>query len=88
MKKRFPQYLSKPYQILWFESDELIMILMFFILAITLGKIYFVMLIIGPYLYSKGKKSYPRGFMRHCLYFCGFSKMQGYPSYFEEEFIE
>jgi len=88
MKKKFPQYLSKPFQILWFESDDLVIMLIFFVFAITFGSLFWLVMFAAPYLYSKLKKRYPRGFFRHTLYFLGLIKLKGYPSYFEKEFQE
>jgi len=87
MKRRFPQYLSSPFQVLWFETDELGIIFLFFTVALIYGGVSWIMLLAGPWMYSKLKKKYPRGFLRHLLYFMGLVSMKGYPSYFEEEFI-
>ena len=32
--RKFPQYLSKPFQVLWFEVDELVLFLFFLTLAL------------------------------------------------------
>ena len=88
MKTKFPQYLSKPFQVLWFETDDLIIMLIFFVFAITFGNICWVLMFVAPYIYSKLKKKYPRGFFRHTLYFMGLINLKGYPSYFEREFHE
>ncbi len=87
-KKRFPQYLSSPFQVLWFETDELIIVVVFLIFALIFGYLFWLLLFIGPYLYTRLKKKYPRGFLRHVLYFIGLIRMKGYPSYFEKEFFE
>lgn len=87
-EKKFPQYLSSPYQILWFETDDLAIVMIFFLLALLFGHIFWLMVLVGPYIYTKIKKRYPRGFLRHILYFLGLIKMKGYPSYFEKEFTE
>jgi type IV conjugative transfer system protein TraL len=88
-KKRFPQYLSSPYQVLWMESDELAIFLIFLILALVFSSWLLVVLMCGgPYVYSVLKKKYPRGFLRHVLYFTGLISMRGYPSFFESDFME
>lgn len=86
--KRFPQYLSAPYQVLWFEADELLLILMFFIFAMVFSAFFWPFVFIVPWLYGKAKKKYPRGFLKHCLYFLGLLSMKGYPSFFQKEFFE
>lgn len=88
MFKRFPRYLSAPFQVLWFETDELAIILMCFVLAMLFGSLFWIGLFAGPYYYGKLKKSYPRGFLKHTLYFIGLSSLKGYPTYFEKEFSE
>jgi type IV conjugative transfer system protein TraL len=87
-KKRFPQYLSSPFQVLWFETDELVIVVVFLIFALIFGYLFWLLLFVGPYLYTRLKKKYPRGFLRHVLYFIGLIRIKGYPSYFEKEFFE
>lgn len=84
----FPQYLSAPIQVLWFEGDDLAFIMCFLMLAILFDGIFWLLLFIGPITYSKVKKNQPRGFFRHFLYCAGLLKLKRYPSYFEKEFIE
>ena len=88
MERRFPRYLSSPYQILMFEVDELVVFLLFFVLWLSFGKLFIIPMFVGTYLYSKTKKKYPRGFFRHLLYFSGLIKIHDYPHYFERRFIE
>lgn len=88
MRVKFPRYLSSPFQVLWFETDELGIILMFFVLAMMFGYLFWILLFTGPYYYGKLKKNYPRGFLKHTLYFLGLKPLKGYPSYFEKEFLE
>jgi type IV conjugative transfer system protein TraL len=87
MKRRFPQYLSSPFQVLWFETDELGIIFLFLTVGLIYGGWSWLLLLAGPYAYSRLKHKYPRGFLRHLLYFMGLISMKGYPSYFEKEFI-
>ena len=87
-QKRFPQYLSKPIQVLWFELDELIIFL--FTLTFTLiygGFMWFVFVVIQV-SYTRTKRKNARGFLKHILYMLGFMKMNSYPEYFQREFHE
>jgi len=84
----FPQYLSNPIQVLWFESDELAVIVFCFILAMLYGDLFWLLLFVGPYTYSRTKKAKPRGYLFHLLYMIGLIKMRGYPDYFEQSFHE
>ena len=89
MKAQFPRYLNAPLQFLWFEADDLAMILIAFMIASTYKLWFFwVLLVVAPWQYSRVKKKYPRGFLLHMLYFMGLTQFKGYPSAFENNFIE
>lgn len=87
---KFPQYMSLPIEVLWWEMDQVI------IAALTLGGallsrggwIIWTIALLLNYFYSKMKANRPRGFIKHVLYVLGFVKMQCYPEYFEQKFIE
>jgi len=87
-KRAFPQYLSAPFQILWYESDELALFMFFLMLALIYGNIFWFFLLAGPYLYSRIKRQKPRGFLCHLLYMAGLVRMKNYPAYFQKEFFE
>lgn len=87
-RKPFPQYLSAPFQILWYETDELGVLMFSLVLAFMYGNVFWLLVVLAPYFYSKMKKSRPRGFLRHILYFAGLIKFKGYPAYFDKEFRE
>jgi len=87
-KHRFPQYLSAPFQVLWFESDEVGIILLFFMISSVFGAWTWILLILGPCLYSKAKKKYPKGFLRHMLYFTGLKELKHCPNFFDNFFVE
>lgn len=87
-RKSFPQYLSAPFQVLWFEVDELGVLMFSLVLAFMYGDFFWLFVIVAPYFYSKAKKSRPRGFLRHILYFGGLIQFKGYPAYFDKEFRE
>ena len=86
--KRFPQYLNAPLTIMWFEADEVNVIILCLTLAFLFGGWLWLSVIVFPWLYRKQKRAYPRGFLKHMLYFAGFTRMQNYPSYFDNEFYE
>ena len=87
-RKRFPQYLNSPLQVLWLESDEFSIFLGCLVLAMTYGWQFFILMFVIPWAYSKAKRKYPRGFFKHCLWFAGLVKIEGYPEYFEKRFNE
>jgi len=88
MRQQFPQYLSAPLQVLFWDSDELCIILMFFTIAMIFGSVTWILVVAGPWAYSSVKKKYPRGFIRHLLYFAELIEFQKYPGFLEDEFIE
>ena len=75
-------------QVLWFETDEVGIILAFGLIAMVFGGVTWFFLIAGPWLYSRSKKKYPRGFLLHILYFIGVIQLEFYPDYFEDIFLE
>lgn len=87
--KQFPQYLSKPYQVLWFEPDDMIIMLVGgIIFGVQVGGWCWLLVVIIPYGYQRLKKNYPRGFIKHVGYFLGVSNFKGYPSFFQQKFLE
>jgi type IV conjugative transfer system protein TraL len=86
--KKFPQYLSKPFQVLWFEVDELVIFLFSLTFALIYGKIMWLVFVLTQYFYTRTKRKKPRGFFKHILYVLGFVKMKNYPEYFQREFHE
>lgn len=85
---RFPQYLSRPIQILWFETDELVLGLFTLTLALIYGNIMWLVFLVSQYLYTRTKRKNARGFLKHLLYALGLIQINGYPPYFEREFHE
>ena len=87
--KKFPKYLHKPLMILWFELDEFIVFIVGFALsAMKSGLWHWFLLPVFVWYYMRIKRKNARGFLKHALYMLGFTKMQGYPEYFEKEFAE
>ena len=83
-----PHYLHRPLQVLWWEVDEFVIVIISLMLALMFGYVFWVMLVLVPYGYSKFKKSYPRGFLFHLLWILGLIDFKHYPTYFEKEFRE
>jgi len=82
------QYLHKPYQVLFFEEDELVLFVILFLLAFIFGGIFWIMIIPCIFGYTTIKKRLPRGHLRHIFYAVGLVGLKGYPSFFENKFIE
>ncbi|MFH7319279.1 type IV conjugative transfer system protein TraL [Desulfurivibrio sp. D14AmB] len=88
LSRPFPQYLSKPIQVLWFEPDDMVVIMSTFVLGLVYGGVAWLAVLAGPPLFIHLKKSKPRGYLIHLLYVVGLLRMKGYPAYFEKEFHE
>jgi len=88
MNKKMPQYLADPYQLLWFEPDDLSIMLIGYLLAMTFGGFFWLVMVAGPLGYGLVKRRYPKGLLRHLFYMIGWTKLHGYPNFFEEEFRE
>ena len=86
--RKFPQYLSRPFQVLWFEVDELAIFLFTLTVALVYGGMAWIAFVAIQYFYTRTKRNKPRGFLKHVLYVCGFLQMKNYPGYFHQEFHE
>ena len=86
--RKFPQYLSRPFQVLWFEVDELAIFLFTLTIALVYGGMAWIAFVAIQYFYTRTKRSKPRGFLKHVLYVCGFLQMKNYPGFFHQEFHE
>jgi len=76
-------------QFLFWETDEVAIIVIFFIGALLFGGyIGWLLVFIVPAVYRHYKKTYPRGFLRHMIYACGLVQLKGYPEYFTDIFHE
>jgi hypothetical protein len=89
MWARVPRYLHLPVQFLWFDLEEVGLIIVCYMLAMIVDSWYaapFVVLV--PWFFKKVKANKPRGFLRHALYAYGFQHMRGYPSPLIRSFYE
>jgi hypothetical protein len=80
--RKFPQYLSRPFQVLWFEVDELAIFLFTLTVALIYGGLAWIVFVGIQYGYTRTKRS------KHLLYACALLQMKNYPGYFEQEFHE
>ena len=88
MVRDYPQYLSSPLQVLWFEIDTLVIILLGFLLGNVMGGWWWISLFVLPAIFEALKKNQARGFLKHSLYYLGIIEFKNYPSYFDNEFSE
>ena len=87
-ERKFPQYLSRPLQVLWLETDDFGIAVFCFIIASIFKGWFWLLVIAGPLLYMRAKLRYPRGFLKHILYLSGVKDLEGYPTAFQKEFLE
>lgn len=85
---KIPQYLHRPNQILWFETDEFLIIMLSIVLWLALSKWYGIVGIVGLYLYVKAKKKYPRGFFGHLPIIVGAKKLYIFETVFVKKYEE
>jgi type IV conjugative transfer system protein TraL len=84
----FPQHLSRPFQVLFWETDDLAIVFLCMTIALVFGGVTWFLLILGPAAFGMLKRNRPRGFLRHLLYECGLLRYKGYPSSFVKNFRE
>jgi len=88
MKERMPKYLHKPLQILWFDVNEIVMIVIFYMFAMMFGGLAWFLVILGPLILIPFKRKQPRGYIQHVICYLGYSKMIGYPLPVSKRFRE
>lgn len=87
-KIRVPQYLHLPLQILWFDSEEVAIIIICYLFGLIFGGYAWLTPVLGPCLYIYVKRRNPRGYLIHTCYRLGFADLKGYPGYQAREFYE
>ena len=87
---KFPQYMSSPLEVLWWEVDQVTIAVVSFTGALLMkgGVAMWAVAFLINYLFNKAKRNKPRGFIKHILYMFGFAKLQNYPDFFEQKFHE
>ncbi len=88
MDEKMPEYLHLPLQVLWFDTPELTLIAMLYIMAAIFGGIAWAFLFVGPILIIPYKRAQPRGYFSHLLYVLGWQSYSGYPSHTLSRFAE
>ena len=86
--KEFPQYLHRPYRLLWFEMDEIFIMVFGYMLSMIFTLWILLVLPLAVFLFRVEKRRRPRGFFRHFWYRLGILEFKGYPSSFQKEFKE
>ncbi len=84
----FPRYLHQPYRFLWFEKDEVYIMVGVYILSLAFSLKLLLLIPAAVYLYRREKRKWPRGFLRHAGYRLGVFSFPGYPGGLAEKFFE
>lgn len=86
---RFPQYLSSPVQVLWFELDEVGLIFTCLSLALVFGGwFWWLSVIVIPWIYRIFKSRHPKGFANNLIYLFGLKELPHYPGAFQNRYEE
>ncbi len=88
MNYRIPQYLHRPIQLLWWEQDQIVAIIVGYLLGFFLGGWWYLGLVAVPWAYFRLRRRLPRGALIHAQYAAGLLTLPGYPTYFERRFEE
>lgn len=76
---RVLKHLHEPMQILWFDTVEVGIIIIFYLIAILFEGFAYVLFLTGPYWFITEKRASQRGFASHLAYEVGFRPLKGYP---------
>lgn len=86
---RVPKYLHLPTQILWFDPEEIGLILGLYAIWLVVDSwIVGAAGLVGIVVFKSVKAERPRGFVQHELLYLGVHKLEGYPPIQIEEFWE
>ncbi|BCK65882.1 hypothetical protein KAM448_36910 [Aeromonas caviae] len=82
------KYAHLPLQVVWFSTEEWMIILMAYIAALGFEGIAYVISPALAFAALAYKKDKPRGFFIHAQYQIGFKRLQGYPTAQARVFFE
>lgn len=86
---RVPRYLHLPLQILWFDMEDIGVILACYAGWLVVDSWWMLtFVVLGPWLFKTIKADKPRGFVQHTLVRYGFQKLHAYPPASVEHFWE
>jgi len=88
LDERLPQYLHRPVQILWFDSQEFIVVMSVIFVAVIVGGIIGWSLIGALLLFIPWKRTKPRGFIPHLAWRWGLTRFRHYPGPTQTRFFE
>lgn len=83
-----PQYLHLPLQFLWFDSEEIMLIVVIYLAVMIFGMYFGAIGIAGLLYYMRIKRNKPRGYLGHLMYSIGLFKLDGCSNPFAKRFHE
>jgi len=83
----FPRYLHRPYRLLWFERDEIALMVLIYIVSLLTTFKALLLIPAAVVVYRREKRKRPRGFVRHIMYRTGIAPFRGYPNSFVTRFF-
>lgn len=88
-RARVPRYLHLPVQILWFDLEDIGVIMASYAIWLVLDSwAALPLVVLVPWLFKSIKADRPRGFLRHLGYTYGIHKLRHYPAPDVEIFCE
>src|SRR3546814_7187182 len=88
MEERLNKYLQKPVQILWFGSDEFVLVVTTIFVAVIVGGLVGWAFIAALLLFLPWKRAQPRGFLAHLAWRWGMLHFRHYPGPTQTRFYE
>ncbi|MEL6277278.1 MAG: type IV conjugative transfer system protein TraL [Pseudomonadota bacterium] len=88
MKVRVPQYLHLPPQILWFDAQEILVLMAAYLGSVSFKGYSWVVLIGIAWFFIRFKRQKPRGYILHLFYRTGLFQLKGYPLPTARKFYE
>ena len=86
---KIPKYINKPLTFLGLELIDVVLIyIAVFYSYIVSSTLYFFLSLAGVIWFIRAKKSNPQGFYKHVLYFVSLYRLDRYPHFHEQDFLE
>ncbi|MDK2812635.1 MAG: hypothetical protein PWQ78_845 [Petrotoga sp.] len=85
---KIPKYLHRPYQVLFFDAEDMGMLFFFFLLGFLFGGVFWIIGAVCAFVILKKKSKSPRGYIKHLFYLLGLYRFKGCPTIFEDRFYE
>ena len=82
------RYLHKPYRVLWFETEELALMAIGLLTAISINILMITVFLFLVYVVRRCKKKYSRGYLKHLAFHMGYYRFKRAPASYEKVFQE